>query len=120
MPAVLTDNVFAQSSFWYQQIPTTVALHADSVNLAKDFYKQKYDYGTHVAVNINQYSSPIYYAASGATTQKVTQWDCQNKGFLDLKLATMWANVPIPANAVAATGTDMEMTVYQQPSTKTL
>ena len=114
--AVLTDNIFIQSSFWYQQIPTTVTLHTDSINMAKDFYKQKYDYGNHVAVNINQYSSPVYYAAAGATTQKVTQWDCQNKGYLDSKLATMWASVPIPANAKAAAGTDMEMTVYQ-PST---
>jgi hypothetical protein len=58
-------------------------------------------------------------AGAGAPTVKVTQWDCQNKGYLDGSLATQWAAVPIPSYATPSTGTDAEMTIYQ-PSTNTI
>ena len=62
---------------------------------------------------MTSYASPVYYAAADTPVVKVTQWDCQKKGYLDKGLAKQWAAVPIPYFAVQAKGSDAEMTVYQ-------
>lgn len=116
---VITDAVFAPTSFWYTPIPATVPLHSNSANFVKEILRQKAaHYGT-VTINTKEYTSPVYIAGSGAPTVKVTQWDCQKKGYSDSSLAEQWAAVPIPGHAVPSKGTDGEMTIYQ-PSTDTL
>ncbi len=119
--SLLTDKVFAASSTWYTPIPANVTLNANSAAMVQDFLNQKPTtvYGGTVNVNTKYYSSPIFIAPAGAATRKVTQWDCQKKGYLDGNLAIQFAAVPIPANAQASLGTDAEMTIYQ-PSTNTL
>jgi hypothetical protein len=117
--SLLTDAVFATTSFWYKPIPATAPLHPNSANFVKKFLRQKTTYYNTVTVNTRDYTSPVYIASAGAPTVKVTQWDCQKKGYLDSNLATQWAAVPIPSHAAPSKGSDAEMTVYQ-PSTKTL
>lgn len=119
--SVLTDKVFAASSPWYTPIPASVALHPNTAGMLQDFLSQKPAtvYNGTVNINTKSYSSPVFIAPAGAPTQKVTQFDCQRKGFLDPNLATQLAAVPIPSNAMASAGTDGEMTIYQ-PSTNTL
>ncbi len=116
---LLTDSVFASTSFWYQPIPLNVPLNPNSAAMVTDFVDQRTRYYNSVGVNTYSYSSPVFYVSSTVPTQKVTQWDCQNKGYLDSNLAQMWAQVPIPANAEPSAGTDGEMSVYQA-STDTL
>lgn len=116
---VITDAVFAPTSFWYTPIPATVPLHPNSANFAKEILRQKAAYYGTVTINTKEYTSPVYVAEAGAPTVKVTPWDCQKKGYSDSSLAEQWAAVPIPGYAVQSKGTDGEMTIYQ-PSTDTL
>ena len=89
--------------------------------MVQDFLSQKPStlYNGTVNINTKSYASPIFIAPAGAATQKVTQFDCQGKGYLDSNLATQLSAVPIPSTAKASAGTDGEMTIYQ-PSTNTL
>jgi hypothetical protein len=114
-----TDAIFAPSSFWYQVIPTNVALHSNSAGYVSDFLRQIRTYYGNVAINTTSYASPVFQPAGGIATTKVTQWDCQHKGYLDANLASQWASVPIPSNATPSDGTDGEMTIYQ-PSSNTI
>ena len=117
--ATTKSAIFSSTSFWYQAIPVDVQLHANSSNFVKEFMRQKSAYYGHVNINLTSFSSPIYYAEDSTKKVKVTQWDCQHKGFKDKSLAEQWAQVPIPEHAVPAKGSDAEMTVYH-PSTDTL
>lgn len=117
--ALPTDAIFAPTSFWYQVIPTNVALHPNSAGFVSDFQRQIRTYYGNVAVNTTSYASPVFQPAAGISATKVTQWDCQNKGYLDSNLAQQWGSVPIPSNATPSDGTDGEMTIYQ-PSSNTI
>ncbi|MET3109490.1 hypothetical protein AAKU67_004420 [Oxalobacteraceae bacterium GrIS 2.11] len=117
--AVMTDSVFAPSSFWYTPLPLNAPLDVNSKNYVAEFLRQKQAYYGNVNINTNSYTSPVYIAPSNAPTVKVTYWNCQHKTYIDKNLAAQWAAVPIPANAVPSAGADGEMTIYQ-PSTQTL
>lgn len=114
-----TDAVFSPNSFWYTPIPDNARRHKNSANYVKELLRQKAAYYGTVTINTNQYSSPVYTVDSSVPTVKVTQWDCQKKGFLDSSLAAQWSAVPIPDYALPSKGTDAEMTVYQ-PATDTV
>lgn len=116
---LITDGVFLPDSFWYKPIPQQVVLHENSAGFVKDFIRQKNTFYGTVNINLTSYASPVYYVGADVKNVKVTQWDCQNKGFLDKSLATQFANVPIPEYAIPAKGTDAEMSIYQA-STDTL
>jgi len=119
MSAVLTDAVFASTSFWYKPIPTNVVLHTNSANFVKEFVRQKLAYYNNVNINTNSYSSPVYVASSSTPTVKVGFNDCQHKGWIDPTFTSMMSAVPIPSTAKQASGSDGEMTIYQ-PSTNTI
>jgi hypothetical protein len=114
-----TDAVFSPTSFWYTPIPANAVLHPNSANFVKEIQRQKDTYYQTVTINTKQYTSPVYTVAANVPTVKVTQWDCQKKGYSDASLAEQWSAVPIPSNAVQSAGTDGEMTIYQ-PSTNTV
>ncbi|WP_216854908.1 DUF4124 domain-containing protein [Burkholderia sp. L27(2015)] len=132
---LLTDAVFAPSSFWYTAIPRDVALNPHSANYVAEFLRQKQAYYGTVNINTDAYTSPLYIVRSGsarvigdnyakqvaATGREVhrtdvAEWDCQSKGFSDPGLAAQWRGVPIPAIAVPAKGTDSEMSVFDETS----
>jgi hypothetical protein len=114
-----TDRVFASTSFWYAPIPADVPLHPNSANFATEFLRQKNTYYGTVAINTFSYTSPVYLVGPEVATARVSEWDCQQKGWADAGLAEQWKAVPIPDYAQPAYGTDAELTVYQ-PSTDTL
>ena len=117
--ALPTDHVFAPTSFWYTPIPANAPLHSNSAGLVSDFLRQIRTYYGDVTINTTAYASPVFEPASGISTSKVTQWDCQHKGLLDASLATQWGGVPVPSYATPSDGTDGEMTIYQ-PASNTL
>lgn len=117
--ALPTDHVFAPTSFWYTRIPANAPLHSNSAGFVADFLRQVRSYYGNVAINTTAYASPVYEPASGISTSKITQWDCQHKGFLDASLATQWTAVPVPSYATPSDGSDGEMTIYQ-PDSNTL
>lgn len=116
---LITDNLFASTSFWYQQIPVDAPLNVNSDAFVADFLRQKKAYYGNVSINLGSYASPVYIAEADAPTVQVTMWNCQHKSFSDEGLSRMWAAVPIPSYAQPASGTDAEMTIYQ-PSTDTI
>jgi hypothetical protein len=116
---LLTDALFAPTSFWYTAIPADAPLHANSAGFVADFLRQKQAYYQTVNINTKAYASPVYVADANAPTTKVAYWNCQKKSWPETALEAQWAAVPMPAYAQAADGSDAEMTVYQ-PSTDTL
>ncbi|MRW90455.1 hypothetical protein GJ699_10705 [Duganella sp. FT80W] len=114
-----TDAIFAPGSFWYQPIPANVTLHANSAGYVADFLRQIRTYYGNVTINTTAYASPVFQPPAGIASVKVTQWDCQHKGYLDSSLAQQWASVPVPSAATPSDGSDGEMTIYQ-PSSNTL
>ena len=111
--SLITDHIFSPSSFWYAPIPANQTLHPNSAGFVADFIRQKNTYYGTVGINMFKYASPVYYVDGNLRKVKVTQWDCQKKGFLDASLETQWAEVPIPSYAKPADGGDSEMTIYQ-------
>jgi hypothetical protein len=114
-----TDAIFSPSSFWYSPIPANAPLHPNSAAFVAEFLRQKAAYYGTVTINTKEYASPVFVADANVPTVKVTEWDCQKKGFKDSGLAQQWAAVPIPTYALPSNGTDAEMTVYQ-PSSNTV
>jgi hypothetical protein len=114
-----TDKIFAPASFWYMPVPANTPLHPNSANYVRDFLRQKAAYYNTVNINTREYTSPVYVVGKEVPPVRVTQWDCQKKGYTDPNLAAQWSAVPIPSYAVQSKGTDGEMTVYQ-PSTDTI
>jgi hypothetical protein len=112
-------RVFAPDSFWYRALPPDVPLHPNSVNFTRDFLRQKKAYYGTVSINTRAYACPVYVVGPDVRPVKVTEWDCQRKGWKDPKLAAQWAAVPIPDHAAPADGTDAEMCIYQ-PATGSL
>ncbi len=114
-----TTPVFAPTSFWYQPIPKEAPLHPDSDHLVAEFLRQKKKYYNTVAINTVAFACPVYIVSQDTPTIQVGEWDSQNKGFKNPKLAAQWEAVPIPEYAAQADGTDAEMCIYQ-PETDTL
>lgn len=115
----MVDRVFAGSSFWYQPIPAQVPLHPKSAEFNAEFLRQKAAYYGTVTLNTREYTSPVYTVGADVPTVKVTEWDCQKKGYSAQELIPQWSHVPIPDYAVPSRGTDAEMTIYQ-PSSDTV
>jgi hypothetical protein len=113
------ERIFAPTSFWYQPLPNDAPLHPNSANFVAEFLRQKKAYYGTVSINTRSYASPVYVVGPDVKPVKVTEWDCQKKGFKDKILAEHWQAVPIPDFAAQADGTDAEMTIYQ-PSTDSL
>ena len=117
--AVLTDAVFAPSSFWYTPIPLNTTLDSNSANYVKEFLRQKSLYYNNVEVNTYKYASPVYIAESNTPLVNVGFNNCQNKTWTDPTFVKMMTSVPVPSIAKQSAGGDSEMTIYQ-PSTDTL
>lgn len=117
--SLVTDSVFAPTSFWYTPIPANAPLNAKSASMVKDFQNQIAHYYGTVSLNTDAYTSPVYIPKSTDPIVKVNVFDCQNRGWIDSGLQAQFAQVPMPAYALASAGTDEEMTIYQ-PSSDTI
>ncbi len=78
-------------------------------------------WGGNAAFNTHQYNTPIYRVPPGQRRVRVAFEDCQRKGYLPDHLLTgrkQFVDVPVPSDAVPATGTDRAMTIYDPSSDK--
>jgi len=113
---------FGTASVWKQDVraaPLNVNSAAMVANLAGQAAKY---YGGIAAFNAYRYSTSVYTV--GARTPRVdVRWDnCQKKSYTPAGLVGpggQFTQVPVPADAVPAAGTDGELTVYS-PSTDQL
>lgn len=108
-------TAFGPSSAWRQDI-STAPLNANSAAMVKNLTGQvaKY-YGGIAAANIAQYNTSVY-TVSGDTARVNVNWDnCQKKNYTPKGLlgeGGQFTAVPIPDNAVPATGNDAQLTIY--------
>jgi hypothetical protein len=105
-------RVFAPDSFWYKPLPRIAPLHPDSAKFVEEFLRQKRLYYGTVSINTVKYASPVYVASELTPRVVVRPWDCTNRGYIDRGLSEQWRDVPLPAYAEPADGTDAEMTIY--------
>ena len=71
-------------------IPVNPPLHTNSANFVIEFLRQKKAYYGTVSINTKAYASPVYVVDADTPTVKVTEWDCQRKGWVDSRIgATM-------------------------------
>ncbi len=93
---------------------------ADSGVQVTDLTRQVRDYwGGVAAFNTWNYNTTVAVAGPSQARSRVVWDDCQHKGYTPTGVYGpngQFDNVPIPANAVAAAGSDAEVTVYS-PST---
>ncbi len=104
-------------SFYYQDI-SKAPLANNSAQVAGQLAKQVADrYQGTAAFNAYHFNTSFYAVPKETRRVNVTYWNCQNKSYVPSGLydgAAHFKNVPIPANAVAAAGTDGELTIYDK------
>ncbi|WP_432508825.1 NPCBM/NEW2 domain-containing protein [Kineococcus auxinigenes] len=119
MPA---GGVFEAGTAWKLDV-RNAPLHANSAGMVKTVADQTAAlYGGVAAFNAYQYSTSFYTVPADQPRVDV-QWDnCQGKNYTPPGLLGpegQFTQVPIPADAVPAKGTDSQLTVYS-PSTDQL
>jgi len=110
---------FSPSSFFYADL-RGAPLSPDSPSLVSHLAQSVTNrYNGVAALNVSDYNVGFYTAARGTSRTTVRFNDCQNKGWFDPQLARAFADVPIPSGAVAAAGTDHNLSIYD-PTSDTL
>ena len=113
VPVAASAKPFAADSFWNAPLADGVPLDARSDAYVTDLQCQPSQWSPYI--NTTQYSTPVYTVAATQAKVRVAldlQWSAP-----DLQAA--WEQVPIPAAAAPAAGTDGHMVVYQ-PATDTM
>jgi hypothetical protein len=102
-----TWRPFTDSSPWNTPIPQDAKLAPDSAALVADLaHSSKWPFFT---INIEQYGIPVYWVDERTPRQRVTVTTVGGQGF-DKGLA----EVPIPAGAVPAVGTDKHLCIVDK------
>jgi hypothetical protein len=109
-PAPANSPFFSPNSIWNQQLPADAPLDPDSAALVNGLIQQEASSGA--TVQTSSYGVPIYTVGAGQPTVPVTM-------AAGPALNAAMSAVPMPANAVAAAGTDANLAIWQ-PSTDTM
>ena len=112
---VLTDSVFAPSSFWYQDI-SKAPIDANSAKWTAEFIRQRTAYYGNVNVTTNAYTAPVYIVDSTVKPVKMGYNNCMNMSYTNNDFMAQILAVPIPSYSKISNGTDSEFAIYQ-PST---
>lgn len=120
--AVTTSSrIFAPDSFWYRQMPANAPLDTESSTKMKSIFTSSVkNYGDaqrnlpSMTMNTHRYAPPIYIATNADPIARYSFDDCQGKGGDYGLVANHLTGIHVPASAVPADGTDMEMTVYNK------
>ena len=118
------DRVFASDSFWYRELPDATPTDPNSRAIVDYVVEQaEQAWGSpgkpNIAMNTDFYTPPMYVAAPGDPVVTFRFHDCQGAGTDYGLVRDHLTNVRIPADAVAAEGSDGEMVVYD-PATDRL
>ena len=112
-PAASAAPPFAPDSFWNTPLAADAPLDPGSDAMVADLGRQLTQWAPYISTT--SYSSPVYTVPSGQATVPVTL-DSDSPA---PELRDAFAQVPIPAGAVPAVGTDGHMIIHQ-PSTDTM
>lgn len=117
-----TASIFGAASIWRENI-SAAPLAADSAVQVADLARQVRDnYGGRAAFNNGAYSVGYVTAPAGTPLTTVAFNNCQGKSYTPSGLydgVKNFVGVPIPGNALAAPGSDHNLTVWS-PSTDQL
>ncbi|MDO5699036.1 MAG: malectin domain-containing carbohydrate-binding protein [Dermatophilus congolensis] len=111
--------LLAPNSVWTQDIskapvaPNSAAVVANLARTVNDRY------GAVAAFNANEYNTAHNVVVPGLPRVKVGFHNCQNKRTIDSGVYSgeaHFVDVPVPADAVAAAGTDGQMSIYDPAS----
>lgn len=112
---------FSPDSFYTQDI-STAPLAADSAEIAANLAAQVSGAWNGVAgVNAYRYNTSFHRVPADQPKVRVGFSDCQSKGYTPWQLydgPKHFVDVPVPADARAATGTDAEMSIYDPAADK--
>ncbi|RLV49922.1 hypothetical protein D9V37_08570 [Nocardioides mangrovicus] len=109
---------FLGSANAYRLDVSNAPLNSDSAGMVANLTSQVTSYyGGVAAFNVWNYNTTFYQAAASTPLQRVIWDNCQNKSYTPSLLYTVSAgaafvDVPIPADAVAASGTDAELAIW--------
>jgi Bacterial Ig-like domain (group 3) len=109
---------FSPTSFWNQKVPADAELDPNSAALI-DAFNEGITAGKQIqkgpAINTTAWSVPIYTVPANQPTVEVKL----ERASRSLALQSAWEEVPLPANAQPAAGTDKHLVIWQ-PSTDKL
>jgi hypothetical protein len=123
-PSIVTGiepagGIFGPASIWKTSI-VDAPVAADSAALVAHLAAEVADrYGGVAAFNAHQYNPALTVVGPDQPTSQIGFFDCQGKGAEPAGLREQLSDVPIPATASIAKGTDAEVTIWQ-PSTDRL
>jgi hypothetical protein len=119
LPYAPLGGPFGASSVWKQNISTAPLAANSAAEIANLVPQVTSLYGGIAAFNVNQYNTTFYTATAATPKVDVGFNNCQNKPSTPTGLlgpGGEFSQVPIPANAVPATGTDGELTIWSPSS----
>ncbi|WP_432544288.1 NPCBM/NEW2 domain-containing protein [Kineococcus sp. SYSU DK002] len=121
-PMMPAGGVFTAGTAWKLDV-RKAPLHANSAGMVKNVAAQTAaQYSGMAAFNAYQYSTSVY-TVSASTPKVDVKWNnCQGKSWTPAGLlgpGGQFTQVPIPADAVPAKGSDSQLTIYS-PSTDQL
>ncbi|WP_432507746.1 DUF4124 domain-containing protein, partial [Kineococcus arenarius] len=106
---------FGARSVWKQDI-STAPVAADSAPMVSRLAQEvASSYNGVAAFNVNQYNTSIYTVPASQPRVDVQWSNCQNRSYTPKGLlgpGGQFTQVPVPADAVPATGRDAQLTVY--------
>lgn len=110
---------FAANNAWILRADNASSLAPDSDAQVANLVNQvKASVGNRAHINAFQYNTAIYFADASTPRVTVQHNNCQGTG-LQGEMYTgrkIFVDVPIPADAVPATGTDGQLTIYDPTS----
>jgi hypothetical protein len=121
-PTLASSQIFGPTSVWRTLVTTAPVASNSAAEVATLANEAASLYGGIAAFNVWDYNASIYTAAAGTARVNVQWNNCQGKSYTPAGLVGangQFTGVPIPANAVPASGTDAELTIYS-PSTDQL
>ena len=114
-PAPFVSRPFSPSSPLYRSV-TGQQVAADSASLVSAFGAQVTRYYGSVGINTTPYGVPIYRVGAAAATVAVSGRNSSCPGAPWAPFTSQVSAVPIPADAVAAAGSDGDLVVWQPAS----
>jgi len=111
-------RLFASTSFFNEPLPAAPPLASNSAQLVAHFNEQVAHYGGHAVINTTEWSTPVYVVGAGAPTVALVGESsiCPRPEGIFSGFQAQIEAVPMPANAIPASGSDKEVIVWQ-PST---
>lgn len=113
------DYPFSADSVWRQDVSGAPVAENSAAQVANVVRQVDDHFGGVAAFNVNRFQAAFYTVGPDQPTVDVAFDDCQDKGYAARGLQGadgQFTDVPVPADAVPAVGTDGQLTIYSPSS----